>query len=258
MIRRATSADAAEVSRIFVATRDEMTYLPRIVDEHRPLLGRLVHRAWPDLPGRGGWGGHRLQRHQGRRAHAPLRRSRRSESRRRIGAAGAREGRERGPALPVGIPEERGRAALLRAARVPTGRADRRLGKHGARARRAVRVDVRRIADGLWYWTAPHPRWRPGADWPEAVGCVYYEASDAVVLIDPLLPRGEEDEFLGYLDRDVERLGLPVVVLLTAAWHLRSSNDVSAALRRADRRRAAAGDRVQCRSRERRSARWRI
>jgi putative acetyltransferase len=39
MIRRATPADAAEVSRIFVATRDEMTYLPRIVDEHRPLLG---------------------------------------------------------------------------------------------------------------------------------------------------------------------------------------------------------------------------
>jgi ribosomal protein S18 acetylase RimI-like enzyme len=39
MIRRATAADAAEVSRVFVAARDEMTYLPRIVDEHRPLLG---------------------------------------------------------------------------------------------------------------------------------------------------------------------------------------------------------------------------
>jgi len=84
-------------------------------------------------------------------------------------------------------------------------------------------VDVRRIADGLWYWTAAHPRWRPGADWPEAVGCVYYEAPDAVVLIDPLLPRGEEEEFLDYLDRDVERLGLPVVVLLTAAWHERDA-----------------------------------
>jgi len=84
-------------------------------------------------------------------------------------------------------------------------------------------VDVRRIADGLWYWTAPHPRWRPGADWPEVVGCLYYEAPDAVVLIDPLLPRGEEDEFLEFLDRDVERLGLPVVVLLTAAWHERDA-----------------------------------
>jgi hypothetical protein len=84
-------------------------------------------------------------------------------------------------------------------------------------------VDVRRIADGLWYWTAPHPRWRPGADWPEAVGCVYYEAPDAVVLIDPLLPRGEEGDFLEFLDRDVARLGLPVVVLLTAGWHERDA-----------------------------------
>ena len=39
MIRRATSADAAEVSRVFVAARDEMRYLPRIDEEHRPLLG---------------------------------------------------------------------------------------------------------------------------------------------------------------------------------------------------------------------------
>ena len=84
-------------------------------------------------------------------------------------------------------------------------------------------MDVRRIADGLWYWAAPHPRWRPGADWPEAVGCVYYEALDAVVLIDPLLPRGEEDEFFEYLDRDVERAGRPVVILLTAHWHERDA-----------------------------------
>jgi glyoxylase-like metal-dependent hydrolase (beta-lactamase superfamily II) len=52
---------------------------------------------------------------------------------------------------------------------------------------------------------------------------VYYEAPDAVVLIDPLLPAGEEEEFLAYLDRDVERLGLPVSILLTAAWHERSA-----------------------------------
>jgi GNAT superfamily N-acetyltransferase len=39
VIRRATPDDAAEVSRVFVAARDEMTYLPRIDEEHRPLLG---------------------------------------------------------------------------------------------------------------------------------------------------------------------------------------------------------------------------
>jgi hypothetical protein len=64
-------------------------------------------------------------------------------------------------------------------------------------------VDVRRLADGLWRWTAGE------------AGCVYYEAPDAVVLIDPLLPPGEEEKFLGYLDRDVERLGLPVSILVT-------------------------------------------
>ena len=88
-------------------------------------------------------------------------------------------------------------------------------------------MDVRRLADGLWRWTAPHPN---AADWPDfgppvpaEVGCVYYEAADAVVLIDPLLPEGEEEDFLTYLDRDIERLGLPVSILLTAAWHERSA-----------------------------------
>jgi hypothetical protein len=88
-------------------------------------------------------------------------------------------------------------------------------------------VETIRIADGLWRWTAPHPN---AANWPDfgppvppEVGCVYYEAPDAVVLFDPLLPDGDEEEFFAYLDRDVERLGLPVSILLTAAWHERSA-----------------------------------
>ena len=85
-------------------------------------------------------------------------------------------------------------------------------------------MDVQLVTDGLWYWTAPHPAWRPDDDWPEHVGCVYYEAADAVVLVDPLLPRGEESEFLRHLDADVERVGLPVKVLLTAPWHRRDAD----------------------------------
>ena len=91
-------------------------------------------------------------------------------------------------------------------------------------------MDVRQLAPGLWRWTAVHPNaanWprdaAEGQPWPEAVGCVYYEAPDAVVLIDPLLPAGEEEAFLEYLDGDVERLGLPVAILLTSHWHRRSS-----------------------------------
>jgi glyoxylase-like metal-dependent hydrolase (beta-lactamase superfamily II) len=84
-------------------------------------------------------------------------------------------------------------------------------------------VDVHELAPALRYWVAPHPAWRPDDNWSEDVLCVYYEAPDALVLFDPLVPRGEEDEFWRALDRDVERLGMPVRVLLTAPWHDRDT-----------------------------------
>ena len=43
-------------------------------------------------------------------------------------------------------------------------------------------MKAHRVAGGLWTWTAPHPSWDETYDWPEAVGCVYYEAPDAVVV----------------------------------------------------------------------------
>jgi hypothetical protein len=73
-------------------------------------------------------------------------------------------------------------------------------------------VDVQQLAEGLWRWTAPGE-----------LGCVYYEAPDTVVLFDPLVPPGEEKDFLAHLDGDVERLGLPVSILLTAARQERSA-----------------------------------
>jgi hypothetical protein len=91
-------------------------------------------------------------------------------------------------------------------------------------------VEAVRVAEGLWRWTAEHPNWE---NWPghereaREVGCVYYEAPDATVLVDPLLPAGEEDDFCRHLDADVERRGLPVVVLLTAEWHRRSADELA-------------------------------
>jgi hypothetical protein len=91
-------------------------------------------------------------------------------------------------------------------------------------------VEARRIAEGLWRWTAEHPNWE---HWPNhereapEVGSVYFEADDATVLIDPLVPAGAEDDFFRHLDADVERRGLPVVILLTAAWHRRSSGELA-------------------------------
>jgi glyoxylase-like metal-dependent hydrolase (beta-lactamase superfamily II) len=90
-------------------------------------------------------------------------------------------------------------------------------------------VEVTRIDDGLWRWTTPHPDWKPGADWDEDVGCVYWEAADATVLVDPLIPTDEVERrrFLDSLDRDVERRRLPVAILLTCSWHARSCAELA-------------------------------
>ncbi len=90
------------------------------------------------------------------------------------------------------------------------------------------RMRVRRLAEGLWRWTAPHPEWREGAGWDRTVGSVYCETTGAVVLIDPLIPGdgADRERFWDALDRDVERLRVPVVVLLTCRWHARGAEAV--------------------------------
>jgi hypothetical protein len=85
---------------------------------------------------------------------------------------------------------------------------------------------MKEIAPGLHYWTAPHPSWEPGAerdsagDWPEQVGSVLFEAPDAIVFIDPLVP----DALWPALDERVG--GRPVMVLTTIRWHGRSRDAV--------------------------------
>lgn len=83
-------------------------------------------------------------------------------------------------------------------------------------------MDVQELRPGLWQWTTPHH------EWLEVVGSVYYEAPDAVVLIDPLVPEDEAERFWKALDRDVKRAGLPVHVLITVFWHARSAREVAA------------------------------
>jgi hypothetical protein len=80
-------------------------------------------------------------------------------------------------------------------------------------------VEFHEVAPGLRYWLAPHPDWRPGNDWPEDVLSVEYQSSEALVLIDPLVPPGQEGQFW----ERAQRLGLPVRVLLTAPWHRRDA-----------------------------------
>jgi glyoxylase-like metal-dependent hydrolase (beta-lactamase superfamily II) len=83
-------------------------------------------------------------------------------------------------------------------------------------------MEVVRVAEGLWRWSTHYAEWR------HDVGCVYYEAPDAIVLIDPLVPEEppEAARFWEALDRDVKQAGVPVHVYITIFWHARSAGEV--------------------------------
>jgi glyoxylase-like metal-dependent hydrolase (beta-lactamase superfamily II) len=83
-------------------------------------------------------------------------------------------------------------------------------------------MKVQELRPGLWRWSASHPEWDHAENWGPEVGSVYAELPDSLVVVDPLIPADEEETFWSALDRDVERLGLPVHVLLTIHWHERS------------------------------------
>jgi glyoxylase-like metal-dependent hydrolase (beta-lactamase superfamily II) len=80
-------------------------------------------------------------------------------------------------------------------------------------------MEVQRVDEGLWRWSTWYGEWR------EEVGCLYVEADDAIVLVDPLVPEDPEEaaRFRRALDRDVERAGVPVHVLVSVFWHTRSA-----------------------------------
>jgi hypothetical protein len=89
---------------------------------------------------------------------------------------------------------------------------------------------LQELRPGLLRWTTPHPEWEGDAepespaDWPEEVGSVAYEARDAFVLVDPLVPQDGWEE----LDERVRRHGRRVAVLTTIQWHGRSRDEAVA------------------------------
>jgi glyoxylase-like metal-dependent hydrolase (beta-lactamase superfamily II) len=88
-------------------------------------------------------------------------------------------------------------------------------------------MKVVELAPGLWRWTTPHPDWSEAEEWPREVGSVYYEAPEATVLFDPLVPAGaDRDRFFEALDRDVERAGRPVAIVLSLYDHERSAAEL--------------------------------
>lgn len=91
---------------------------------------------------------------------------------------------------------------------------------------------VTELRSGLWRWTGLHPDWTPEQGgpngWAQEISCYYWEAPEAVFLVDPLIPPEDRERFLEALDRDVERAGLPVRIALTAKWHSRSAEELAA------------------------------
>jgi hypothetical protein len=89
------------------------------------------------------------------------------------------------------------------------------------------------LAPGLHRWTARHPDADPSptpgspADWGPDVACVAYEAPDALVLVDPLVPDDREDLRDG-LDALVRRHGRRVAILTTLGFHRRSKEKLAA------------------------------
>jgi hypothetical protein len=83
-------------------------------------------------------------------------------------------------------------------------------------------MEVRELRPGLWRWTGEHPEWEHAEHWGPEVSSVYAELEDTIVVVDPLVPADDEERFWEALDRDVERSGLPLHVLLTVHWHERS------------------------------------
>jgi glyoxylase-like metal-dependent hydrolase (beta-lactamase superfamily II) len=77
---------------------------------------------------------------------------------------------------------------------------------------------VREVRTGLWHWEAPHPDWKPGADWDQVVSCYAIDDGDRLLLFDPLAPPSEIDELAA---------GRETAIVLTCPWHVRDARDLA-------------------------------
>lgn len=88
------------------------------------------------------------------------------------------------------------------------------------------------LRPGLHRWTAAHPDADPEpasgspADWGPDVSCVAYEASDTLLLVDPLMPDDRAD-LRDALDELVRRHGRRVAILTTLQFHRRSRDELA-------------------------------
>lgn len=77
-------------------------------------------------------------------------------------------------------------------------------------------MDVAMHAAGLWSWSV------------DDASSLYHEAPEGIVLADPLVPQDEAERFWRALDRDVERIGRPPTIVVSAPTTSRSAAAVRA------------------------------
>jgi hypothetical protein len=86
---------------------------------------------------------------------------------------------------------------------------------------------IEEIRPGLKRWAGPHPEFDPTEgdldDSYTDVASALFQAEDAFVFIDPLIP----DQLWPELDAEVKESGKPVVVLTTIFFHERNRDDVA-------------------------------
>ena len=87
-----------------------------------------------------------------------------------------------------------------------------------------VAAELIDVEPGLWVWRLEHPAWRPGLDWEPLVASTCVDSGGEVALLDPLAPRGEDDEAWRRLDARP-----PTIVVVLKPDHVR---DVDVFVRR--------------------------
>ena len=80
---------------------------------------------------------------------------------------------------------------------------------------------MRELQTGLWHWEAPHPDWKPGADWDQMVSSYAIADSDRLLLFDPLAPPTEIADLAA---------GREAAIVLTCTWHARDAPSLAARL----------------------------
>jgi hypothetical protein len=77
---------------------------------------------------------------------------------------------------------------------------------------------MREVRTGVWHWEAPHPDWRPEADWGELVSSYAIDDGDRFLLFDPLGATSEIEERAA--DRET-------AIVLTCPWHVRDARSLA-------------------------------